>query len=72
MQELLKRMETEPAEKMRRELEESHDRFMLQLAAARESVSIYEKQYKIARSMLAKAHKEQRKAEISENMDNGG
>lgn len=63
MQELLKRLDTEAAEKMRQDLEVSHDRFMHQLAAAREMVMLYEKQYKAARFMLAKAAKEQRKAE---------
>jgi ClpP class serine protease len=63
MQDLLRRLETEAADKMRQDLEASHDRFMHQLAAARESVMLYEKQYKSARLLLAKAAKEQKKAE---------
>ncbi|MDR6338218.1 ClpP class serine protease [Filimonas zeae] len=63
MQDLLRRLDTEAAEKMRQDLEASHDRFMHQLAAARESVMLYEKQYKVARFMLARAAKEQKKSE---------
>lgn len=61
MQDLLKRLETEAAEELRTELLASHDRFMEQLAAARESVALYEKQYKAARLLLARALKEQKK-----------
>lgn len=71
MQELLKRLDTEAAEKMRRDLEASHDKFMLQLAAARESVMLYEKQYKAARVLLAKAAKEQKKTMVTEEVKSG-
>lgn len=61
MQDLLRRLDTDAAERMRQELEASHDKFMMQLAAARESVALYEKQYKAARVLLAKTAREHKK-----------
>lgn len=61
MQVALEQLNTEGALQMKQELSALHSEFVRQLEAARESVVQYEKQYKAARLVLAKAVKEHKK-----------
>lgn len=61
MQAALQGVETEAALKMKEELGLLHQQFTAHLEAARESVQQYDKQYKAARTLLAKAVKEHKR-----------
>ncbi|RXK86530.1 hypothetical protein [Filimonas effusa] len=70
MQVALEQIKTEGASQMRQELATLHSEFVRQLEAARESVVQYEKHYKAARLLLAKAVKEHKK-EMAKKMAGG-
>ena len=70
MQAALEGLHTENALNMKRELAVMHEQFIANLEAARQSVMVYEKQYKAARALLTKAVKA-KKQEVVRKLGHG-